>query len=315
MAVSSHPIEYRELRRSDLPVWEKVVLQAIGLLERSTGLDKTTVAQFRTLGRPGLWAFLRLLRALGVAPVRVFVATDAGQVQSTAAVLFLPRSGYIAGVATDAPARGKGLATHVIESAHAAVRRRRKPWIALDVEADNETAIRVYRRLGYRETAEFAWFIGPTPGSSPVPGATEVRGSSLKSVVEWVDRQRPAPLRDALPARPRTLVHLETIARPAGAKGRTWALGPPTGIRAVARAYYTPMTQTGMVFVAGWEAGLSSDTLRGLVSPAVEWFREIGATRSVLVVPDPTGPWDDVASSLGLPRTVSTTLMIRATAG
>ena len=316
MTADSSAIEYRELQRADLPSFEKVVLQGLGALERATGLDQTSLTQIQSLRRWGIWALLTLLRALGQAPIRVFVAIERGEVVATASVLLLSETGYVAAVATDSAARGRGIATHLLEQARTLTHRKGRAWLALDVEAQNETAIRVYRRLGYAETARFGWYVGSTPSAgAPIEGtATEVPRSKRAELAAWVDRLRPPAIHDPLPATARRLSHLEISFGTPQTRVKTWRLSGGGEIVGVVRAIYSPKTQTGFVIPAGWDPAASGTALRDLVTPAVTWLQTLGTPRTVVVVPDPPGTWEPVLAALGLPKAVSTTLMVRSSA-
>ena len=316
MEPDSSVIEYRELRRADFPSFEKVMLQSVGALERATGLDQLGLAQLQPLSHRSIWTLFTLIRALGRAPIRIFVGVDRGQVLGTASVLFLPSAGYIVGVATDSAARGRGIATHLLERTHILAQRKSKSWLLLDVDSENETAIRVYRRLGYEERARFCWYVGSTPTTSANPAgtATEVDRSEMSEVAAWVDRNQPPAIRDPMPATRRRLSHFEIILRLPRTPARTWKLSSSGQTTAVMRGSYLPTVRTGYVIPAAWDPALSGDSLLSLVTPAVSWIRSLGATRTVIVVSDPPGAWEPAMAVLGLPKVVSSTLMVRPSA-
>jgi GNAT superfamily N-acetyltransferase len=311
---SGTTVEFRELRRGDIPSFVRVILQGMGPLEAATGFDVTATEGIGKLRRPGMMGLIRLLQTLRIAQIRLFVASDGGQVLGTTTVSFLPNTGYIAGVATDAAARGHGIATRLMELALGATQAKQKPWLSLDVESDNETAIRLYRRLGYTEVSRHVWFVGPMPqvfspgGTPPV----EIRNAD-RGALEWVSQKLPAAERAPLPPTSRRLTHLEIFSRPPQSSKKTWRLGAGTSTQGIVRGYFGPKTHTGFVFPVGPDPSISEGTCAALVGPAVNWLRSLGATRLVLPVPEPTGAWSTIASSLGLQHPVSTTLMIRAT--
>ena len=91
------------------------MLQSLGAWERATGLGQVSVAQLQSFRHLSIWALFTFMRALGRAPIRIFVGVDRGQVLGTASVLLLRNAGYIVGVATDSDARDRGIATHPLE--------------------------------------------------------------------------------------------------------------------------------------------------------------------------------------------------------
>ena len=308
--------EYRELRRADLPSFEKVMLQGLGKLERATGLDELSITQFQSLRRRGVWTLLAFLRATGRAPIRFFVGVDRGQVLGTASVILLAKVGYVVGVATDSSSRSLGIATHLLERIHLEAKRKGKPWLALDVETDNETAIRVYKRLGFEERAQFGWYAGPTPGTdvSPSSAMTEASRSDTEEVVDWINRSLPPAVRDPLPATRRRLSHFEIVTRVPRAPSKTWRLSSSDQITAVVRCSYIQTIKTGYVLPITYDPSLTEESLLSIAKPAIGWIRSLGATRTVVVVSDPQGAWGSALASIGLPRAVSTTLMARQVA-
>jgi len=314
MAESSRTVEYRELRRSDLPSFDGLIPQGLGKLERSTGLDQLAISQFGSLHRLGIWAILTLLRAVGRPPIRVFVGIDRGRVLGTASVIMLERAGYILAVATDSASRGRGVATHLLERLCLEAQRKGKPWVALDVESDNEIAMRVYRRLGFEEVAQFSWYVGPTLASEAGSATTEVPGSQSADVANWVNRNLPAAIRDPLPATPTRLTHLEVFTRVARVRAKTWRLSISGQTMGVLRGSYLSTISTGFAFPVAGGSAQPPESLWVLIKPAVRWFHSLGVTRTVAVIQDPSGEWEPVLATLGLSRAVSTTLMVRAVA-
>jgi ribosomal-protein-alanine N-acetyltransferase len=59
------------------------------------------------------------------------------------------RSARLYSIASLPEARGKGVGTALIEAAEAAARQRRCQALRLEVRTDNDSAIRLYERLGY----------------------------------------------------------------------------------------------------------------------------------------------------------------------
>ncbi|MGB6501098.1 MAG: GNAT family N-acetyltransferase [Thermoplasmata archaeon] len=308
-------LEIRELRRKDLPTYASVMAAGMGPLERATGLDRTSTEMMGSLRKPAIWFLFSILRAFG-RTLRIYVAVEHSRVLGTASVLFFPNAGVIVGVATDPMARGQGIATRLMQAAHLAARDARRPWFALDVETNNATAMRVYRRLGYSEIADFRWFIGAVP--TPLPtgswAVTEVPNSAIRSVASWVDARRPASLREPLPANARRLTHLEALFRFPGTESTTWQLGTLSDLRGVVRAIYSPASRTVYALPAAWEPTLEPEALRSLVDAPIRWARSRGAERVVLAVSGAAASWDSALTPLGLKHEVSSTLMARPAA-
>jgi ribosomal protein S18 acetylase RimI-like enzyme len=308
------PVELRELRRSDLPSFERVIVQVFGRFEAATGLAESATAQIRSLRGPGLWAMITLLQALRIANVRFLVAVERGAVVGTTILSVSGNSGYIAGVATDAAARGRGIATRLMGLAETRTRAKGKPWLALDVESENETAIRVYRRIGYHEVARFHWFAGPPPRTNPASGRAAVEiPARTRAAADWANQRLPAPIREALPATARTLTHLELFSKPPRAKTKMWKITSGGTIQGMVRAHYAAATRRGFLLPIGVDPTTPEDALFALLAPAIDWERTLGATRIILGAPESAGLWTSMGPKLGLPYAVSTTLMVRPT--
>jgi ribosomal protein S18 acetylase RimI-like enzyme len=309
-------IEYRELRWADFPSYMKLMLQAPGAFERATGLDQTFDALFNYIHRRGLWTLLALMRAVGRAPLRIFVGVDQGQVLGSAGLVSLPKAGYIFALVTDSANRGHGIATHILEQMHQTAHRQGRPWVALDVDPDNETAVRLYRKLGYEERARSNWHVGPTPAAVAHSAgmATEVPRSKMKEVAAWVNLHQAPTLRDPFPANAKMLSPEENVSNLPNTQTKTWSLSSSDPTTAVVRAFYLSMIKSVFVIPAGWDAAITSDSLLSLVAPVVDWARSLGAARTVVVVPEPPGAWESAMVSLGLPKATSTTLMLRPSA-
>jgi [ribosomal protein S18]-alanine N-acetyltransferase len=76
----------------------------------------------------------------------------------TAVLFFRKRSGVarLYSLATQPEARGKGVGTALLEATEAAARQRRCRALRLEVRTDNESAIKLYERFGYRCIAALA---------------------------------------------------------------------------------------------------------------------------------------------------------------
>ena len=185
MRGGSDSLIFRELRRADLPTFTTVMRLGIGKLERSTGLDQNAEAMVTVMSRWSIWFLLWLSRLIGRPFVRVYIAVDGPRVVGTGTVFMLSRAGYVGGMATEVEYPRCGIASRILDLLQAEAARRGRDWLVLDVESENDTAIRVYQRAGYRAVGRFAWFtrpglLRPSPRSRREPGPHR-NGSSRKS--------------------------------------------------------------------------------------------------------------------------------------
>lgn len=84
-----------------------------------------------------------------------------GRVVSLAALLVLEGVGYVDNVATFPEARGRGLASAIIEHLARQAFDRGASVACLLVDPDSPDVVRLYRRLGFRETGRIASTRGP----------------------------------------------------------------------------------------------------------------------------------------------------------
>jgi ribosomal protein S18 acetylase RimI-like enzyme len=317
VAENANAIVYRDLRRADLPTFTQVILLGVGRLERSTGLDQGVEPMVQMLRRPSIWLLLRLSKMLGRPFVRFFVAAAGSRVVGTGTLLMLPNAGYVAGMATDPEYRGRGIASHILTLQHAETARRHRGWLVLDVESENETAIRVYRRAGYREVAAFTWFTRldlPPSERSPPPGAREATKADLGSVVAKLDAARPPEYRAVLPAHPRMLSHNEILSRGPRARSRTWIATARNGSPIVLRATMMVRARIGIYLPMTGTPEPSPEEVAALFTPATEWLRAQSPATSISIAPQPAGAIGEALTLLGFKAVVGSTAMVRPTA-
>lgn len=129
------------VRRAELSDLDDLV----ALEEQSFAGDRLSRAQYR--------------RHLDSESAQVLVASaNHRRFLGTAVVFFRKGSGAarLYSIATRAEARGKGVGSALIEAAEQAARRKRRRALRLEVRTDNDAAIRLYERLGYRRIGRYA---------------------------------------------------------------------------------------------------------------------------------------------------------------
>lgn len=305
---------FRQIRRADLPTFVEVIRLGIGKLEHSTGLDEGAEAMFQSLSRWSIWLLFGLLQLIGRPFVRVWVGLEGPRVVGTGTLLMLPKAGYVAGMATHPEFRGRGVASRILALEQAETVRRGRDWIVLDVESENETAIRVYRRAGYREVGRYTWYsrLGIPPTSTPSPSPAASKGE-LKEFIPKLDASRGADLRTSLPADPRMLSHNELLVRGPRAKNQTWIRATADATPSSVRAYFMPRTRMGVYFPTTGTPEPSADELTALFASPTEWLRPQDPKRCLAVLAEPVGTAGAALEKMGFVAVVSSTLMVRPT--
>lgn len=304
---------FRPLRRSDYASYYSVVHQSIGPFERATGLDVNSEATIAQLSRRWVWLLLRLLRLFGRRIVDIEVATQGTEVVGTATILWLPRTAYVAAVATRPELRGRGIASRLMALLAERARRYRRAWMALDVETENEVAIRVYRRAGYQTVGSYSWFSRadlPTVESPPSSEVTPVGSADVGGLCTRLDANRPVEYREAFPADRAALTHNEILVRGGRVELATWKRELTGGGVAVLRAYYVPGTRMAAYFPISTAPEGSPDDFGGLIDAATGWLRPRSPSRVIAVAPEPRGNSTVALERRGFPAVASTTTMV-----
>ncbi|WP_199097736.1 GNAT family N-acetyltransferase [Dyella sp. ASV21] len=136
------PVRVRRAELSDLD-------DLVALEERSFATDRLSRAQYR--------------RHLDSETAQVLVASANHRRFLGTAVVFFRKGTQVArlySIATHAEARGKGVGSALLNAAEHAARRRRCKALRLEVRTDNDTAIRLYERLGYHRIGHYTRYYG-----------------------------------------------------------------------------------------------------------------------------------------------------------
>ncbi len=267
------------------------------------------------MSRWSIWFLLWLSRLIGRPFVRVYIAVDGPRVVGTGTVFMLSRAGYVGGMATEVEYRRRGIASRILDLLQAEAARRGRDWLVLDVESENDTAIRVYQRAGYRAVGRFAWFTRPglPPTIAPLPSGTRAASKrELEEIVPQLDQSRNADYRAALPATARVLSHNEVLVRGIRGEHQTWIHRAPGDSLCVVRAYYVPRTEMGVYFPMVGSPDPDLESLVRSFDPATEWLRARAPRRCLAIVPEPAGTVGAGLARLGFTEVVSTTVMVRA---
>lgn len=133
------------VRRAELSDLDDLV----ALEESSFATDRLSRAQYR--------------RHLDSETAQVLVASANHRRFLGTAVVFFRKGTQVArlySIATHAQARGKGVGSALLQAAEDLARRRHCTALRLEVRTDNETAIRLYERLGYVRIGRYGHYYG-----------------------------------------------------------------------------------------------------------------------------------------------------------
>lgn len=143
------PADVQPIHLTDLwSVTQLVFANMIGVDQQFTALNQSPVTRFFN----HLTIPLYLLTA-----GRGFKVLREGQVAGFAYLSLRPRSGYIFNVVVDHPFRRQGVGYTLMTYLEQEVRRKKRQWAVLQVDAGNEPAQNLYLRLGYHAYHPSFW--------------------------------------------------------------------------------------------------------------------------------------------------------------
>ena len=309
---------YRPLRRSDSAKYIELLLESMGEFEQETGIGDGAESAIRSLFRLPIWWVVKFLSGIGRPVADIVVAASDGTIAGTGMILWTRNTAYVAGMATRPEFRGQGIAAEVLARLGVEARRRKRPYLALDVESANETAIRVYRRAGYQEVAEFSWFTraGLPPISGANPGGTRpMRRSDQENIVTHLDAARPPLYRAAFPSSPKLLDHNEFTIRAPRIRHSTWVKRTTNGTDCVARAYFSPRKKWGTILLRTGTPEPPPEELASLLDAATSWLTPLRPSHCLAPVSEPPGAVTAALVRAGFSRAVGTKTMVRETPG
>lgn len=281
----------REFRFSDLP--RLAQLQEEGFPEENAlfGIQPKEIERLvRKLDRWHLRLMLGFLRVVG-RPFFLFpIVEDDGAMVATTLLSFGARHGYVSMVMVDPKFRRRGYARRLLTTAQRWTRRRHKPYVVLDVLANNTPARRLYEELGYRELRATSAMVRDVPAAPSAAPAAEaaVRPFAKADVprLKSIAQQALAPaVADVLPVRGQEFGGTGWASRMFATDSAAWVVDRGDGPVAYLAASVTPATVAAHFSapIVGPAAGPVE--LAALIDRGLRWVAEHRAPRVVAVVP------------------------------
>lgn len=170
------------------------------------GLDPDAVgAVMRKTESPGIRFLMGMARLFGRPIIIVLIVDIGGRVRGTTLLSFNAESGYVSGVVVDTSVRRQGQAQAMLRACDDLYRKYRRPYVALDVLAQNDPALRLYARWGYVTLREQVWLARNLSPETPLPspsGTTRIRPCAKRdgAVLARLDNAlMPPEVRQVLP--------------------------------------------------------------------------------------------------------------------
>jgi ribosomal protein S18 acetylase RimI-like enzyme len=267
----------RDLRAADSPRLLELLQREFPEEERLLGTRPEGFERiFRRAFRWDTRLLLGLARAFG-RPLFQFLVIEAdGRLVGTTLVSFPPRAGYLSMVVVDPAYRRRGYAKRLLEGARATAARRGRPFVALDVLAENTPARTLYEAAGYRRLRSAAFLAHDRPaelvGPLPLPAAIRpFRRSDARPIAVIALRQMPPEVAAALPARPSQFAGHRFVSNLLGEETAAWVVDRGAGPEAHVAASVSPATEAAHLSAPVVGESVDPSLAATLVRSAAAW--------------------------------------------
>lgn len=282
----------REFRASDADALYPLLVRNFPEEDALLGWEPASLHQIvRRFYRWDARLVLGLLRLIRRPVFRFFVIDVEGKPAATTTLVFAAKSGYVGAVMVDAPFRGRGFARRLLEAAMQATRAAGKPFLVLDVLADNAPARALYASLGFERLRSQAYFLREGGTSPSLDAGAEARSRPLrpadrKPLAALASGALPPKVAEVLPVRPRDFHVPPVVVAGLESETEAWVAPAEPPAAAFIRATVSrAMTSANLTAPLVGER-VSDDEAFALVQRAVRWVGEHGRSRIVTELPD-----------------------------
>lgn len=270
-------------------LWQRNPSAEFGLMGLNPGQVRSLLARTERWGIRFVLAVARVLRR----PLFDFLILDEGdKVVGTTMVSFAPHSGYISGVTVDAAFRRKGHAQELLRTCEEIARKYRRRYLVLDVLSENEAAIRLYEKLGYRTLRGIRWMARDLtqPLRAAVPGQSftilPFRPAMRKPLVRLANDGIPSNYRSLVSVRPQDLQPSGLARRIGKADSSAWVVQRNHEIVGFARATVSPVIQAAQIGPLIFAGEAETEAWTGLIDTALAWCVSRQVPRVLLSLPE-----------------------------
>jgi len=283
-------VKVRELRKPDATQALRFLASEFPQEEailgtRPEGLDAIVRRVFRWDTR----LILGLLRLAGRPVFNFFVVEEENRIVGTTILSFESRAGYLSMVVIDPGYRRRGFAQALLERSRTEVAKTRRPYVALDVLAENAPARALYERMGYR-TLRVQSFLAHDDASRfpPGPPPSSIRAfrrSDARALVAIVRQDNPPEVENVLPRSEASFRGSSMGDAVMQATTAAWVVDRGRGVEAWIRAVVSPATEAGHLAAPVIGAGVEPELAAELVRTAGTWIAAHGSRRIAAQVP------------------------------
>ena len=279
----------REYRRGEsngvAELWQRNPSKEFPVL----GLNPMVVGEvLRRTERPMVRFIVGLARLFGRPIFVMFVVDLNGRVMGTTLLSFTREAGYVSGVVVDSTVRRQGHARAMLAACDETCRRYHRPYVVLDVLAQNDPAIQLYDRWGYQPLRDQFWMARPlgsgAPSIPPPSGTTRIRPFQPSDGVPLAAAENalmPPEVRAVVPRHPdefrppgvsQSLLESQTSSWVAEVDGR------PVGFLA---ASVSRLMEAGNLSSPVFRGDASETVMQDLLGTALRWAEAQGVPRIV----------------------------------
>lgn len=239
---------------------------------------------------------VRLILALASAVHRplfkFLILEEQGKVVGTTMMSFPANVAYIGGVTVDAAFRRRGHAQELLRACETLGRRYGRHHLVLDVLTENEPAIRLYERLGYKKIRSIRWMSRdlsrPLNVPAPAQGYTiqPFQSAMAKRLAHLANADIPPSYRLLVSVRPQDLRLSGLGQRIGGVSSATWVLQREEEIVGFVRAGVSPAIQAAQMGPLALAGPPAPEAWTGLIRTALSWCAAQKAPRAILSLPE-----------------------------
>lgn len=252
--------------------------QVRNILERTERWNIRLILAFASAIRRPLFKFL--------------IFEEEGTVVGTTMMSFAPAVASVGGVTVDTSVRRRGHAQELLKACERLGRRYGRRYLVLDVLAENEPAIRLYEKLGYKTIRDSRWMSRDLSHSIDVPARSQdyriraLQPSMTRRVAHLANADIPASYRLMVRVRPQDLQPSGLGQRIGGGASSTWVLEREQEILGCVRATVSPALQAAQIGPLVLAGPSDAQAWAGLINTALGWSAARKAPRAILSVPD-----------------------------
>ncbi len=280
----------RPFRRSDAPRFFELLTTQFPEEEAILGMrPEGFEAVIRRLYRPDTRLVLGLLRAFHRSPFHLYVIEDDGAIVGSTLLSFAARAGFVSTVMVAPEYRRRGYARRLIEAAREETARRRRPYVVLQVLAENAPARSLYASAGYAELDRRQFVVHDAPATlaagGGAPGIRRFEKGDAPALATIADQGHPSLVRDVLPVGPRELLGGRIADRLFRSETAAWVVDRGRGPEAHVAATSTPTTEAAHLSTPIIAETVEPELAQQLLRVAGAWLSTRRPTRLVTSVP------------------------------